>query len=162
MNPVVKRLVSQSPKTQKQSTLDLFSLYLDFSLSRFRRLRCQATHLLDSRNPIYRNSDALTSFDFSTTPPSVGTSDFAISRILMQRIRELHPTKPRNGQRSLTPVSIMCHLSTLLILWPTQSFHPFGTSRFMISRVLLPRLWDFNSTKPRNRSSRVNPMTPKA
>jgi hypothetical protein len=81
-------------ETRKQSTLTLSFPILDFSLSRFRQSRCQATRSLGSRNPICRNSDALASFDFSTTPLSVGTSDFVISRILMQRIQVFTPRNP--------------------------------------------------------------------
>jgi hypothetical protein len=90
-NLVVKYLVSQSPRPEKNQHLTLFLASSDFCLSRFRGLRCQATRPLDSRNPIYRNSNALASFDLSTALHSIETSDFTISRILMQRFRDFTP-----------------------------------------------------------------------
>jgi hypothetical protein len=76
--------LSPISETRKQSTLTLPLSSFGFSLSRFRRSRCQATCSRDSRNPIFQNSDALTRLTFQCPFTSVGTSDFAISRILMQ------------------------------------------------------------------------------
>jgi hypothetical protein len=87
--------------------------------------------------------------------------DFRLRDIVNPNARNsgLHPTKPWNRQQSLTFASIVHHLSTLLILWPTRSFCPFRTSRFVISWVPLKRLQDFNLRNPENRNSHVNPMT---
>jgi hypothetical protein len=78
-NLVVKRLVSRSPKTRKQSMLDLFSLSFKFLLIANSWSRCQTTRSRDSRNPIYRNSDALARFDFQWPLFPIGTSDFVKS-----------------------------------------------------------------------------------
>jgi hypothetical protein len=95
MNPVVKRLVSQIPKLENSQRLTFSLLISYFFLSRFWRLRCRETHPLDPEDLIYRNFDALASFDFSIAPHSVGISDFAISQILMQRIRVFTPQNPK-------------------------------------------------------------------
>jgi hypothetical protein len=62
VNLVVKHLVSQSMKFKNNQHLILFLSISPFSLSQFWGLRCQATCPLNSRNPIYRNSDAIASF----------------------------------------------------------------------------------------------------
>jgi hypothetical protein len=93
-NSVVERLVSLSPKIGNNQCLTCSLSLSYFSLSQFWQLRCQATRSLDSQNPICRTSDALTRFDFSAAPHSVETSDIAISRILMQRIRVFTPRNP--------------------------------------------------------------------
>jgi hypothetical protein len=125
-----------------------FSLSLsDFSLSRFRRSRCQATCSRDSRNPIYRNSDALASFDLSTAFHSVGTSDFAISRILMQRIRNFTPRNPEMVNGKFDSMSIVRHLSTCRFCGP---HNPFALRDFAFHDFASPvaKFRDFHSRKP--------------
>jgi hypothetical protein len=79
VNLMVKAFVSQSPKTQKQSTLTFTLSLSDFSLSRFRWSRCRATRSFDSRNLIFpRNVDALATLTFQHpfTPSGLRTLRF--------------------------------------------------------------------------------------
>jgi len=69
----------------------------------------------------------------------------------------LQPTKPWNGQRNLTSMSIMFHLSTLLI--PTTHTIPSSLQDFAFRDFTNPiaRIMGLQFMKPRNRNVHANP-----
>jgi hypothetical protein len=93
-NPVVKRLVSQSPKPENSQHLTFSLLYFGFLL-----IAISGVAMSSNSSPRFPKPDlpklrCARKVDFSTTLHSIGTSDFAISRILMQRFRDFTPRNP--------------------------------------------------------------------
>jgi hypothetical protein len=144
---VVKHWTLESPNSDTINANPSFFLSR-FSLSRFQRSRCRGTCLPDSRIPIYQNSDTLARLTFQHLPTSVGTSDFAISRILMQKVRDFTPRNSETRQRGLTPCQWCATCPPRWLLWPHTTLLVFGISCFMISRFPLPSLRDFHRRKP--------------
>jgi hypothetical protein len=97
--------------------------------------------------------------DFSTTLHSIGISDFAISRILMQRFRDFTPRNPEmvneidflvDSAPPVHPADSMAH--TILSALRDFALHDFASPDAKILGLQL--------TKPRNRNPRVNPTAP--
>jgi hypothetical protein len=101
-NPVVKRLVSQSPKTRKQSTLTLSLL---FQISPYRDFGGRDVKQLVPSIPETRFAETLMHSQALTFQRLSLHRDFGLRDIANPNAKnsELHPTKPRNGQRNLTP-----------------------------------------------------------
>jgi hypothetical protein len=111
-NPVVKRWSLESPKPETVNA-DLSSFL--FGIFPIAISAVAMSSNLSPTIPESRFSEILIhsqSFDLSTPLYSIGTSDFAISRILMQMNSgtSLHETLKRSME--FDSVSIVCHLST--------------------------------------------------